>query len=151
MVWRSREGYLSAPGTDAILPSMIPVTQTITEKGRGNCFAACIASLLHLECDEVPNFVVDYDENWLYECGEWLKQRGYSLLVADPKAQFWLATGVLCVASVKSKRFEGGRHAVVVELNYGDAKLIHDPHPSRDGYDGDPFYYYFLLSTGPKS
>jgi hypothetical protein len=55
-----------------------PVTQTVTDIGKGNCFAACLASLLHLECNEVPNFIGDSseDDNWFAICNEWLAKRG---------------------------------------------------------------------------
>jgi hypothetical protein len=67
-------------------------------------------------------------------------------MVRHQADSFWTHDGVQCIASVPSPRF-GGAHAVIVEFNCGDVKLIHDPHPSNDGFEGDPRFYYFLIAN----
>lgn len=52
---------------------MIPVDQTTFGNGTGNCFQACLASILELKLDEVPNFCVKYgDDTWWPELIRWL-------------------------------------------------------------------------------
>lgn len=115
---------------------MIPVDQTtfydpqapIGEQ-RGNCWTACIASLVEREIDEVPNFVqlhVDGGQHWFTHTWEWLQANGYRLvqhsLDSVPMDSHVIRTG-------KSPRGEGLYHAV---LYLGD-EVSHDPHPSRAG------------------
>ncbi len=48
---------------------VIPVTQTLLSPPDGNCFAACVASILELPIDAVPNY---HSDDW-FECWqEWL-------------------------------------------------------------------------------
>lgn len=43
---------------------MIPVNQTITDKGRGDCFRAAVASVLDLEILQVPHFILFEGHKW---------------------------------------------------------------------------------------
>ena len=58
---------------------MIPVNQT-TFNTKGNCFEACIASMLEIDLNQVPFFSKD---NWYKECNEWLHRRGLGLIIVD--------------------------------------------------------------------
>lgn len=103
---------------------MIGVGQTTFGHPGGNCFSACVASLLELPIDDVPYFMAGDGAEWFDRLAEWLKPRGlYPLLFkwsADwPKTGFGILGG-------KSSR---GDHAVV---GYG-REVVHDPHPSREG------------------
>ena len=75
---------------------MIPVTQTKVvvrnSKGemivRGNCFPACIASLLELPIQEVPNVELFMEENnantdWIDVINMFLAKRGLTYRLAD--------------------------------------------------------------------
>lgn len=120
---------------------MSRVDQTILAsdpKRKGNCVAACIASLLDVPLDQVPHFVeygihygdddVDKVSNgnawWAMMLG-YLAARGYwpveleKVTDAEP-GEFLLVAGM-------STR--GALHQVI----YRDGQLWHDPHPSRDG------------------
>src|SRR5690348_7121769 len=57
--------------------AMIPVTQTITGE-QGNCFTACLASILELPIRAVPNFakLTNSDEEFFAMVDEWLATRG---------------------------------------------------------------------------
>jgi len=114
---------------------MIPVDQTkfyIAEDGvtqRGNCWTACIASIMERPIDSVPNFVeidVAGGQNWFTHTWQWLQANGYRLqnLVhgEEPEGEYYIATGA-------SPRGFNLRHAVV----YKDRQLAFDPHPSREG------------------
>ena len=110
---------------------MRPVDQTTFGHPGGNCFSACVASLLHLPIENVPYFMGDPDEPghvWAGRLDAWLEPRGFYALHFDvdpdrhqslwPKGYF-----ILCGKSPR------GDHAVVAR---GSA-TVHDPHPLRDG------------------
>src|SRR5262245_45006179 len=58
---------------------MKPVDQTVFGLPHGNCFAACVASVIELPIEKVPNFVLEGDR-WFDAAAEWLDERGYTLL-----------------------------------------------------------------------
>lgn len=101
---------------------MIPVDQTTFGVSRGNCFSACVASLLELPIADVPFFMGD--EQWWSSFNDWLRPRGfYALCVMLPAEAHPPGLNIL---SGKSPR---GPHAVVAH----GIDVIHDPHPSRAG------------------
>lgn len=112
---------------------MTPLKQTILADRNaeprvvGNCFQACVASLLDLSMHEVPHFFDDF-EHWPMNFHRWLDARGltsvqFSEADLDARPSFWghhIITG-------PSPR--GGRHGVI-GLN---GSIAFDPHPSNDG------------------
>jgi hypothetical protein len=105
---------------------MIPVDQTTFGIPGGNCFSACVASLLNLPIDDVPYFMGA--ENWLTAFTEWL--RLYSMYpivfkVNTSPDDTWRPAGyhILGGQSVR------GPHSVVARGH----DIVHDPHPSRSG------------------
>ena len=109
---------------------MKPVDQTIFGKPDGNCFAACVASIMEVGLDDLPPLHQIRDE-WYKNLTEWLEGYGMSY------AEFPLETTPLPVAWGNSKQMmvfvgdgpRGVAHAVVGQ----GGKLLHDPHPSQDG------------------
>lgn len=97
---------------------------------KGDCFAACVASILELPLEEVPNFCEsDY---WHKDVNEWLAERGLALLTINDGAwklcdwpMDWDTTWV--IGSGLGAR--GHRHSVVYQ---GD-RMVHDPYPDGDG------------------
>lgn len=55
---------------------MEPVFQTMHGEKHGNCFAACIASLLEIPLEDVPQF--GDNDWWLKEINEFLSHYGYA-------------------------------------------------------------------------
>jgi hypothetical protein len=110
---------------------MMPVDQTTFGVPKGNCFSACVASLLHLPITEVPSFCEEaltdgWDgSGWPGNFIQWLHDRGWFPVFTEGKFPkeygefYWIAGG-------PSSR---GPHAVVMS---GDS-MVHDPHPSRGG------------------
>jgi hypothetical protein len=100
------------------------------EEERGDCFTACIASLVGVELSEIPNFCA-YDDEWPSNCKEWLFERGIvrvvfsSYPIAESVAEEYKE--LVLIASGPGPR--GHRHAVLWKNN----DLLWDPHPSRDG------------------
>lgn len=90
----------------------------------GNCFSACVASILELPLAEVPYFMGADD--WSAFFANWLRPHGFCPiwfnLVEDAERflpGFYILGG-------KSSR---GNHAVVAQ----GSTIVHDPHPSREG------------------
>jgi hypothetical protein len=109
---------------------MIPVFQTRVNKKDGDCMRACIASLLELHIDQVPNFVM-FGANWfdvfyyfMYSnkyiyCGN-AHFDGRKLLKEDSiKGDYY--------ACVPSLLYPELTHSVVMN-NKGIC--VHDPNPS---------------------
>jgi hypothetical protein len=133
---------------------MIPVTQTkvVVEnsKGevvqRGNCFAACIASILEVPITEVPNVEVFYhlDNGYHTEVMlTFLSSKGWDLCSDDTLKVFhddrygvelgkrveWLAKHRNKYYLVSGKSTRGVSHICI----YQNGKLVHDPHPTKEG------------------
>jgi len=102
---------------------MIPVDQTTFGHPGGNCFSACVASLLEIPISEVPYFMGA--EEWYPGFLDWLRPRGFHA-VTFRRQEAWAPEGP-CILGGKSTR---GDHAVVGGKGY---RVVFDPHPSRDG------------------
>ncbi len=86
----------------------------------GNCNAACLATILGLQRDEIPNFGLETPkgQNWATAQNLWLAKYGIVILTIDltPKGKLpWLnalADKIPCIISGKSPR-KDFHHAVV--------------------------------------
>ncbi len=103
---------------------MIPIEQTICTAPGGNCFAACVASILELLLEEVPNF---QSPDWLEEWQKWLRPRNLGLLHfghrLDPDAFIPRGYAILGADSPRGDWL----HAVVTY----DGAICWDPSPDR--------------------
>lgn len=98
----------------------------------GNCFSACIASILELPITAIPNFATLPDEQdaWDDAIREYLAPFGLWILTLSSKAMDggkWAPLGYHIISG-KSPR-GGCLHSVVGFCG----KIVHDPHPSRAG------------------
>jgi hypothetical protein len=106
---------------------MTPVTQTRVGEEVGNCFAACLASILDLEMADIPEFSTDEDL-WLHDVQQWLATRGlYYVQMAptDPGLQSAFENGTL-YHTIEGTSPRGGQHACVGE----NGEIVWDPHPN---------------------
>lgn len=113
---------------------MKPVEQTRFGSPGGNCLQACLASVLELPLDDVPDFCNEHpgeDEDasrWIKELAAWLEGYELTCLVANMHegilpwwtTLYWIAGG---------KTHRRGYHSVV----YKGQELAHDPHPDKVG------------------
>ena len=138
---------------------MIPITQTKfvikNSKGdmivRGNCVAACIASLMELQITDVPNVEVLFhiSDTYYYEVlNMWLhsfnkeintdnrfscfhkehnQYQGNQIYTQELKDKFYLVSG-------KSSR--GFNHLCI----YKNGILVHDPYPTREGLITEDYF-----------
>ncbi len=108
---------------------MKPVDQTLFGDKEGNCYAACLASILELPIEDVPNFCAE-SKNWLERAEEWLRVRhSLTMLGFRPRGE----GALYCIPTmwhlISGKAERGLDHAVVAF----QGKVQHDPHPSRVG------------------
>lgn len=104
----------------------------------GDCHAACIASLLEVELDEVPAITLADLEDvgaWWRRLGAYLAKQGLYLLKVPAGAGHWSGAAgsdqeELWIACGKSPR-SGVFHCVVCR----GAEVVHDPHPSGRGIE----------------
>jgi hypothetical protein len=133
---------------------MIKVFQQVIDKDKGDCWRACIASILEMKSDDVPNFVglakKGFGESASDLAKEWLRERGIVMLECrgrDTKDAFnWFhLPGVFCIASVPSQKFPGVcTHAVVAQWREHPENpdctqivIVHDPNPGNQPYRVD--------------
>lgn len=123
---------------------MKPVDQDKFGMPDGNCFAACIASILELPLAEVPNFVT-FGDKWYERTVEFLRCRGFTpIYVTRAGAEQMdihalIEAGHYFIVTGKSPRGDFD-HCVV---QHG-SELVHDPHPSRAFIDG-PWKDFILI------
>jgi RNase P/RNase MRP subunit p29 len=113
-----------ARGSRAAEVAVIPVDQTRFTVPEGDCFNACVASLLELPLAEVPHFC-SHDDWWSYFNG-WLEARGL-YAINFQLTNNWRPEG-LYILNGRSPR--GTYNHSVVALR---DRVVHDPHPSRAG------------------
>lgn len=121
---------------------MVPVQQTETAPGKGNCLAACIASLLAIPISQVPNFRLAYDP-WT-ATQKWLAARGLFLVrVKMSPGCLYPVPFTYCILTGQSPRRPVG-HAVIGTIEGDEWRIIHDPHPDGTGLAGAPEWIIFL-------
>ena len=93
----------------------------------GNCFAACIASIFEFDLEDIPNFCAFVD--WQKRVNVWLSKYDFCYLDVRPNADIAFSMLGYHVISGPSPRLPNCYHSVVGLKG----KMVHDPHPSRDG------------------
>jgi hypothetical protein len=122
---------------------MIPVHQTTFGVKRfpyvpGNCLSACIASILEIPLEEVPNFVDTSDHRdglWVGRLNAWLGQLGlyaYCHLANEFDVHLDPPRGTLLMDDfyiAYGRSIKGNLHAVVCKDNC----MVHDPDERQTG------------------
>lgn len=103
---------------------MIPVAQRIVDPDRGDCFSACIASILELPLDSVPT--IHGDDNWDRWLA-WFRGANATLICLTHHGP----VPGYAIRSIPSYRYEARQHAVVTF----DGVVVWDPSPHRLDYD----------------
>lgn len=100
---------------------LIPITQTRVGR-KGNCLSACLASILEIPLQLVPDFAADTDsdEEFLLAVDAWLAKKGlrYRQVAVGETAPVGYHT-------TEGLSPRGGQHAVVAK----DGAPVWDPHP----------------------
>lgn len=115
------------PVDQLVIPDQAKGTGESLDGILGDCWRACIASMLELPAEEVPHFVNDNPRDWWTDTQVYLYEQtgGY----IDNLAPVFPLEDEYTIAVGPSPRGDF-YHAVIV---HRDGSLAHDPHPSRDG------------------
>lgn len=92
----------------------------------GNCFEACVASILEIGIGDVPLFR-DGRRSWWSSFIDWLRGKGLTAIAIPHGGYRPLLEGAWAIASGISPRKT--LHAVV----WHEGKIVHDPHPEGGG------------------
>jgi len=133
---------------------MIPVDQENFGDGKGDCFAACLASIFELELRQVPNFCVEFPKSWLYQSNKWLATHtGLCLLEVGADRAAKKCEGITtllefpCYHLICGKSPRGDFLHQVVGFR---GEVVHDPHPSRLGVLDEFSWGFFIQMTPDK-
>lgn len=121
---------------------MIRVQQQIVDPINGDCLRACVASLLELPIEKVPNFA-KFSERFLIVFEDFMRIfGGYEssivsqiipgMVFKDSVAEIFSSYGSisgLTIASVRSNRYLDGVHAVIINENF---QVVFDPTTDLD-------------------
>lgn len=126
------------------------IKQTLFGNLKGNCFTACIASILEIPIETIPHFCKGGDESWYQNFIWWLGTVGYTNIEIHAAVyDGWEpAEGQLCYLTGKSPRGEFD-HCVVGRYSEGKYEEIFDPHPDNNGLDGEIKTIGFFIPLDP--
>lgn len=120
---------------------------------RGNCFAACLATILHFRIEEVPQFHALEGGDWSDEINNWLDRYGLHYLEVRVEENPLVDREYFGIHVLNgfSPRNQYRQHSVVAR----GAKMIHDPFPTRKGllpHDAErsPWTRGFLIPHDPR-
>ncbi len=112
---------------------MKPVTQTTCDSQEGNCFAACLASLLEADIDIVPNICAPAyaRDDWDREINIWLVENfgvwWFDFSLPEKEVKNIIPTKAYHLMCGESSRER--LHSVVGQGGH----MVWDPHPDRSG------------------
>ena len=108
---------------------MTPTFQTVFGVPLGNCFPACLASLLERPLSDFP--FPPYEEDWLRQVDRALAPLGWAYVEWPADKPFAWTGRFLCLVHGQSPR--GFKHSVIAEHSVDDGlhsyRWVHDPHP----------------------
>ncbi len=124
---------------------MIPVyqTRTVANDGTGNCFNACVASILEMPlrdvCQVLPTFDGDYWDEW----EKWLAMLGleinYVPLDQGPPKGYAIASG--SGGRVYPKGHKRADELILHAAVVFNGELVHDPFPCAKEFGGIRYYW----------
>lgn len=124
---------------------MTPVYQTILTPPHGNCLQACIASILELPLEEVPNFMRVSGPAWYDRFVNFLLSQGLFPIYLTPEVVNADGTRPYGYYLVQGKSPRGDFDHVVV---YHNGKLAHDPNPAGGGIEGEKLFIVLASTNG---
>jgi hypothetical protein len=144
---------------------MKPAYQEHIHAGEGDCFSACLASILEIPLSEVPKFRKEnpYPNDMMKAARLWLAEN-FGLSIVTIQMEKELLTGedlrligatprTPVLAGGQSPNIEGVQHCVVGEIDEHGMNFVmtHDPNPSGKGILGRPMHLYlFVPLSVPK-
>ena len=101
----------------------------------GNCLCACIASLLGIDINEVPE-INEAGADWFRMLFKFMTEKGYEVGGTARNLQHLIdincqgVDGLYIGCGLSPRKHVKNGHAVLIDIK---GNLIHDPHPSGDG------------------
>lgn len=124
---------------------MTPIIQTITEPGKGNCLAACIASILDIDISVVPD--LQCGANYKGLCEFLARFNLVPIWIHSDLGDKWVGYyPEYCIVIGPSPRLSS-KHAVVAKPNGWGYEIVHDPHPEGGGIAGEISSVIYLGSV----
>lgn len=130
------------------------VDQNIFEDGKGNCLAACVATVLGMPIGDVPNFA---EMDYFAGLHKWLGERGLKGIdIRFPTAEqcsqayFGYSDDLMIIWGDSPRCDSDGKrkqHAVVGRAYGYGCRVVHDPHPSREGLHGSPYGVLWIVRS----
>lgn len=109
----------------------------------GDCFRTCVASILELPVENVPNVNTsnqNSEEFWELN-NAWAMSKGFKYVTIYLEKHNWIIIAdILCIAIAQSPRRDDQYHAVVWCNG-----IIHDPHPSNAFLAKSPTEFTLLV------
>lgn len=114
--------------------------------GLGNCFPACVASVMGLGLEEIPHWYEQGggdDQAAFWGFVDWVHGRGWGAVTFDwPTMPAYLhgqLAGAVVILRGLSPRPPHLGHAVVGQLDgHGGWRMVHDPNEAGGGIVGEP-------------
>jgi hypothetical protein len=113
--------------------------QEMTRYGemKGNCLEACIASLLDVSIEALPDFSGPMDGRWFDRLHKWALEVGYSILLIKGDSNEFAFLNAYCIGIARIQESDLERHAVILKWEfdredadhkwYTNAYTYHDP------------------------
>jgi len=116
--------------------------------GDGNCFQACVASILEIPLDGSFNHGLFSDEEWFEKFNEWLKQYNLACIFIECSPDKPLNSTPILGIHIAEMEAIGAKlkHAVVIN----DDKIVHDPMPSLSEKEYTCCGIYFFVPLNPR-
>ena len=114
----------------------------------GNCFAACVASILELPIEAVPDYT-EQAGGWFYRWQVWLVERGlrFRIIPANQGGAIgYEPPAGWAIMNVKSLTLPGELHSVVS----WNGQMKWNPHPQREKGVGEVVDYYIFEALDPS-
>lgn len=96
---------------------------------QGNCFQACVATVLQMPLEEAFDARQDADDKWFDEFVKWLEQYGLGCIwietTLEKPAPCSAFRGIHIAECMSKTLYQGENHVVVIN----DGLLFHDPNP----------------------
>jgi hypothetical protein len=109
---------------------MKPVKQTRHGKTDGNCFAACVASLLGVELKEIDELLhpTETDSDWFKPLQKYLRKHHLTFVNVSLK-HGWPMSEIpsLYVIASGMNHKHTCRHSVVAKIEGATLQMVHDP------------------------
>jgi hypothetical protein len=130
---------------------MKKVYQTIFGEPNGNCFQACIASMLECELKDLPNFMEDGPDSFGGNLKEWENAMPFKLFdvrFEDKESRDFSIKDLLLIATIENM-YTAKAHAVIMK----NGEIIHDPMPEDKRANrkvSEPIYYTIFIPKEPQ-